>query len=465
LRAKQCHSACAKRSTERSEGGGERSWGPLGWRLLAAFVVAALSSVAVMAVGAVLAADRGLAAAEQATRQHTAEQVAAAVAAAYAEAGGWSAAAWDEAGTLAEGGGARLLVRDAAGGVVRSPGGGSGRGPGGPGGAGPHMVSAPVVVAGTQVGVVQLAFPAAVSASGRAVAWGWLSGAACVALAVALAASWFVNRRIARPLGRLAGAARAMARGDRTTRSAVSGPGELGELGRAFDSMVAAVARAEQARRALTSDVAHELRTPLTTLRAGLEELRDGLADPDPARLTALHDQTLRLGRVVDDLAQLAAAESAALSLRLAEVDLAQLARAALAAHAPRLDAAGLAVHTELTDGVLVRVDADRLHQALGNLLDNAERYTRPGDSVTVRVSAVGATAVVQVADTGPGIPADQLPRVFDRLWRGPDQCDVAGSGIGLAVVRELATAHGGTVEAASGPEGGTTFTIRLPLR
>jgi signal transduction histidine kinase len=437
-------------------------------------VVAALSSVLVMAVGAVLAADRGLAAAEQTTRHQTAEQVAGAVATAYADAGGWSGAALDTAVTLAEGAGARVLVRDVAGGVVRSPGGGSGPRPtapggpsglGGPGGSGPHTVGAPVVVSGTQVGSVQLAFPGAASSSGRAVAWGWLGGAACVALAVALAASWFVNRRIAQPLGRLAGAARAMARGDRTIRSAVSGPGELGELGRAFDSMIAEVATAEQARRALTSDVAHELRTPLTTLRAGLEELRDGLAEPDPARLTVLHDQTLRLGRVVDDLSQLAAAESAALSLRLAEVDLARIARAALASHAPRLDAAGLAVHTELTDGVLVHGDADRLHQALGNLLDNAERYTRTGDSVTVRVSAVGTTAVLQVADTGPGIPADVLPRVFDRLWRGPDRRDVGGSGIGLAVVRELVTAHGGTVEATSGTADGATFTIRLPLR
>jgi two-component system sensor histidine kinase BaeS len=83
--------------------------------------------------------------------------------------------------------------------------------------------------------------------------------------------------------------------------------------------------------------------------------------------------------------------------------------------------------------GVRVRGDVDRLHQALGNLLDNAERYARIGDSVTVRVSAVGTTAVLQVADTGPGIPADTLPRVFDRLWRGPDQRDVPGSGIGLA--------------------------------
>ena len=448
---------------------GDRTWGPLAWRLLAAFVAAALSSVVVMAAGAVVAADRGLAAAQETTWQQTADQVAEAVGIAYTEAAGWSGARLDRAAALAEGAGARLVVRDAAGQTVRSPGGGSGPGPGGagPGRAGPgrNGISALVVVAGTTVGAVQLVFPAAAGSSARGVAWGWIGVAAIVALAVALAASWFVSGQIVRPLGRLATAARTMARGDRSARSGVRAPGELGDLGRAFDTMVAEVSQAEQARRNLTADVAHELRTPLAMLRAGLEELRDGFADPDPARLTSLHDQTLRLGRVVDDLAELAAAESAALSLRLADVDLAALARTELASHAPRLEAAGLAARAELAEGVVVRADADRLHQALGNLLGNAERYLRAGDSVTVRVSTTGGEAVVQVADSGPGIPEDALPHVFDRLWRGRSHRDVAGSGIGLAVVRELVTAHGGTVEAASGPAGGATFTIRLPMR
>ena len=356
------------------------------------------------------------------------------------------------------------MVRDATGQTVRSPGGGPGSGPG-MAGAGRNRTSAPVVVAGTVVGAVQLVFPAAAGSSARGVAWGWIGVAAAVALSVALAASWFVSRQIVRPLGRLATAARAMARGDRSARSDVRAPGELGDLGRAFDTMVTEVSRVEQARRTLTADVAHELRTPLATLRAGLEELRDGLADPDPARLTSLHDQTLRLGRVVEDLAELAAAESAAPSLRLADVDLAALARAELASHAPRLESAGLAARAELAEGVVVRGDADRLHQAVGNLLDNAERYLRAGDSVTVRLFTTGGEAVVQVADSGPGIPDDELPHVFDRLWRGRGRQDAAGSGIGLAVVRELVTAHGGTVEATSGPAGGATFTIRLPTR
>ena len=145
-------------------------------------------------------------------------------------------------------------------------------------------------------------------------------------------------------------------------------------------------------------------------------------------------------------------------------MDLAELTRAALAARDAQLRAAGLQVQAELHPGVLVRGDADRLDQALGNLLTNAARYCRPGDQVTARVSAGDGQAVVEIADTGPGIPADELPHVFDRLWRGKTSNATSGSGIGLAVVRELVSAHGGTVTATSAP-GGATFTIRLPLQ
>ena len=245
----------------------------------------------------------------------------------------------------------------------------------------------------------------------------------------------------------------------------MAAPGELGELASTFDRMAEELARAEQVRRQLAADVAHELRTPLAALQAGLEELRDGLATPDPARLAGLHDQALRLGRVVGDLAELSAAESAALSLRMSDVDLAEVARAVLAARDAQLRAAGLQVNAELHQGVLVRGDADRLHQALGNLVANAARYCRPGDQVTARVRAADGQGVVEIADTGPGIPPDDLPHVFDRLWRGHASAATSGSGIGLAVVRELVTAHGGTVTATSPPDGGATFTIHLPLR
>jgi two-component system sensor histidine kinase BaeS len=123
-----------------------------------------------------------------------------------------------------------------------------------------------------------------------------------------------------------------------------------------------------------------------------------------------------------------------------------------------------LAVGSRLDGPALVRADADRLHQALGNLLANAARYCRPGDEVSVVVRSEADKAVLEVVDSGPGIPADELPHVFDRLWRGRAAKQVAGSGIGLAVAREIVVAHSGTIAAISSEGTGTTITIRLPL-
>lgn len=438
---------------------GRLGFGPLGRRLLVAFVAVALSSVAVLTVAALVATDQGLVAARRAEQQQVASRAAELAAAAYLASGGWAGADLAPVQALAEAAGAQLVVRDADAAMVWP-----GRGMGGPG---RHRVSsggvpAAVVVEGEQVGTVHLV-SAATGSGGRTVAWSWVGGAAVVALLVALAAGWFVSRLLADPLVRLAGAARRFAGGDRAARSGVRAPGELGEVAHAFDTMAAEVVRADAVRRRLAADVAHELRTPLAGLQAGLEELRDGLTPPDSVRLASLHDQALRLGRVVDDLAQLSAAEAAALSLRLGDVDLTDLVRSALAGQEPALRAAGLEVDRDLSGPVPVRADADRIHQAVANLFANAARYCRPGDRVSVKVSAVDGAGTVTVADTGPGIAPADLPHVFQRLWRGGGSHAVAGSGIGLAVVRELVTAHGGTVTADSPPGSGARFTIRLP--
>jgi len=441
-----------------------RPGGPLSRRLLAAFVLVALSSVVVLTVAALIGTDRGLASEHQAAREQAAARTTAAAAAAYGKAGGWRGA--DLTAAVAAAGAARLVIRDASGSMVWP---GRGMGPamgtdhsGNAAGSGGSVVEAAVVVGGQRVGTVRLAFPAG-AGGGRTVAWSWVIGAALVALAAALVVSGYVSRRLTRPLVTLAAAAHRFAAGDRAVRARIQAPGELGELAAAFDTMADEVGRAETVRRRLAADVAHELRTPLAGLQAGLEELRDGLRAPDTERLATLHDQTLRLGRVVQDLADLSAAEASALSLHLSDTDLADVARAALAAQRPALDAAGVHVEADLRTPVPVRADPDRLHQTVTNLLANAARYCRPGDRVTVRAQTTGATAVLVVADTGPGIPADELPHVFDRLWRGHHARSIAGSGIGLAVVRELVTAHRGTVTVESPPGHGTVATIRLP--
>ncbi|HEX6968136.1 MAG TPA: HAMP domain-containing sensor histidine kinase [Micromonosporaceae bacterium] len=430
----------------------------LGTRLLVAFLVVAFSSVTVLTVAALVGTERGLATAQRNERVQTARRAADAAADAYAAAGGWAGADLGSAQAVADAAGARLVVRDASNRMVWP-----GRGVGPAAGGSHQAVQSAVVVEGRLVGTVRLVFPTAAT-GGRTVAWSWVLGAAVVALVSAVLVSWYVSRRLTDPLVRLATAARRFAAGERSVRSGVVAPGELGEVADAFDTMADEVVRAETVRRQLAADVAHELRTPLAALQAGLEELRDGLREPDPARLAGLHDQALRLGRVVADLAELSAAEAAALSLHLVDTDLARIAADALAAQEPQLAAAGLAVSTDLAARLPVRADPDRLHQAVTNLLSNAARYCRPGDRVTVRARAADGTAVLEVADTGPGIAPEDLPHVFQRLWRGRDSRTIAGSGIGLAVVRELITAHGGVVDAESSLGRGTTFTIRLPL-
>lgn len=453
----------------------DRGLGPLGRRLLAAFVAVALASVAVLALIAIVGTVRGISAGETADRSAAAQSVAAAAASSYAAAGGWTGADLSAADDLAGAAGARLVVRDVSGQAVLAPGvgPGTGMGPGmgmgqgmGQGGSSTGVVSAPVVVDGQQVGTVLLGFGSSTSGAAQQVAWTWILLAAVVALLVAVAVAWWVTRRFTRPLVRLAAVADEVASGTLSARPSaqdMAEPGEIGELARAFATAAERVEESDAARTRMSADLAHELRTPLAVLQAGLEELRDGLEAPDPERLDALHRQSLRLGRVVDDLAELSAAESSTLSLRHERLDLAALAAQAVRESAPAASAAGLVLTSRSSGQVPVIGDEDRLHQVVGNLLSNAVRYCRPGDQVEVSTYADGALAVLEVVDSGPGIPAADLAHVFDRLWRGSADSDPSGSGIGLAVVRELVTAHGGRVSATSDGASGTTLRVELP--
>lgn len=439
--------------------------GQLGKRLLLAFVLVAVSSVLVLAGAALIGVDRGVHAAQQADREQLALAVATAAADAYQQAGGWDGAELSRSLALGNAASARLSIVDTDGTVLAGSGSGNPtRGNAGQAdSSGQGAATADVIVDGTRVGTVRVNLGGNSGTRILDVAWMWIVVAALVALTVAVAASWFVTRRLVRPIRSMTEAARSFGAGNRMVRTAGDAPGELGDLAHAFNDMADAVVRSDTERRNLTADVAHELRTPLAALQAGLEELRDGLIEPTPAGLAGLHDQSLRLGRVVADLAELSAVETAALSLNVAPVDLAALAADELSRAEPQLRAAGLATELENVGPVWVRADADRLHQAVGNLLANTARYCQKGDKVTLKALTDGGDAVLTVADTGPGIPAEELPHIFDRLWRGSAAEHIAGSGIGLALVREIVTSHGGTVRAVSAPGEGTAISLRLP--
>lgn len=480
-----------------------RRWGlgQLGRRLLAAFLLVALSSVAVLTAAALFGTARGISASAQQSRDATAAAAADAVATAYVDAGGWTGANLNQAEAIAASAGLQLVVqqpngtRSGASGIGPGEGVGAGSDGGGAGeeqlaasnsptgnagsgamtpgastdgaGDGPHAVTAPVVVEGTTVGLVRLVGSGSVTeGTAQRVAWTWILVAAGVAVAAALVMAWFVSRRLSAPLTDLTDTTRAFATGDRSvrpSRRSLNAPGELGELARSFSATADIVSRYELSRRRMTSDIAHEIRTPLSALQAGLEEVRDGLVPADAAVLTGLHAQSQRLARIIDDLSQLSEAETAELSLHLSRVDLATLVADAVAAATPALHNAGMTVEVEGTGPVVVEADAGRIHQALSNLLMNTVRHCRAGDRVTVTTAIRRGDAVVTVTDDGPGIAAADLPHVFDRLWRGTTDSDRGGLGIGLAVVQAVAHAHRGTVEVASDATG-TTFTLRLPL-
>jgi two-component system sensor histidine kinase BaeS len=437
--------------------------GALGIRLFLAFAVVAMSSVLVLTGAALIGVDRGVQAGQQAEHQRVAEAAADAAAAAYESAGGWPGADLTRAMGISDAASARVAILDAAGSAVASTSGGRGPARGMGMGMSPEAIVVPVVVDGAQVGSVKAMFPAMTTSRVVDVAWSWILVAAIVALIVAFAASWVVTRLLVGPIQAMTGAAQRFTAGDRQSRVRVRAPGELGELARAFNGMADEVVQSDRDRRNLTADVAHELRTPLAALQAGLEELRDGLAEPTPESLVGLHDQSLRLGRVVADLAELSEAETADTSLQLALIDLALVAENEVSLHEPQLRAAGLQTTIAIAGPLMVRADSDRLHQAIGNLLANTTRYCAPGDTVTVTLTAEANYAVLKIADTGPGISAGDLPHIFERLWRGSAAQHIPGSGIGLAVVREIISRHGGTVAATSSQGEGTTLIIRLP--
>jgi signal transduction histidine kinase len=273
-----------------------------------------------------------------------------------------------------------------------------------------------------------------------------VAAVASVVLAVILA------RMLAHPLAEVGGAARRIAEGDYAARVPRGGPEELTSLADSFNQMASSLERQEVMRRDFIANAAHELRTPLTNLQGYLEALRDGVITADRATYESLWDEAERLVRLSHSLDALAEGDAATSSPILVDLDLAAAIRAALDLAGPTLDRAGLQLIVEVPDRLAARANPDHLAQVLGNLLSNAARYTPAGGTVTVRAERRPADLLVSVANTGEGIPAEDLDRVFERFYRVEKSRDRAlgGAGIGLAVVKQLVEAEGGQVGAES---------------
>jgi signal transduction histidine kinase len=266
--------------------------------------------------------------------------------------------------------------------------------------------------------------------------------------------------RIARPLGDLIEAAEQVERGDYTTRLRARGPREVRKLANAFNAMSARLESSENERRRLLADVTHELRTPLTVIQGNLEALIDGVRPTDGPHLQAILDDTHVLERLIDDLRTISLAEAGALALHREPTELGALVRDTTASFEAAAAAAGVTLRVDAAELPEISVDPIRVREILTNIVANALRYTPRGGSVTVTVTPWPDHATVAVRDTGAGIAPDVLRHVFDRFTRSPES---PGAGLGLAIAKSLVTAHGGTIEATSGPAQGTEIRFTLP--
>lgn len=438
------------------------SFSPIARRLALLIALVALVALGLLAVATLVFANNDVTTLSGRQRTDLGQAVATAVKVSYGQANGWNAAHLSPALTLASNAGVAVQVRDSAGSLVASA---------TPPSVRPESLGAPlvlpVVADGARVGTVSVrtsttGIEAASGSLRRALASG-IGWSALVLAILAVIAGIVFARRITRPVVALTAVARAMASGNRGARVAdIHAIGELSDLSTAFNQMADTLEREDQLRRILVADVAHELRTPLAILQATTEAMADGVTVPSASTLSSLHDETLRLGRIVADLEVLSSAEAAGLALHVTDVDLAAVAGAAAEGLRSQAETLGLSLLLELRQAT-VRGDKNRLHQVITNLLTNAIKFTPAGGSITLSVAPRAGCATVVVRDTGRGIPRQDISHVFERFWRGPGVRNTAGSGVGLAVVQELVSAHSGQVTVTSDEGEGARFVVTIP--
>ncbi len=279
--------------------------------------------------------------------------------------------------------------------------------------------------------------------------------ASLVTLALAAALSFLLTRKVLNPLTQMTGITRKIASGDYTVRVGISSKDEIGELASAFNRMADSLRRVEQLRKTMVIDVAHELRTPLTNIRGYLEALSDGVVPPSKETFELLHEETIRLAKLVEDLLQLAEADASRGTLRRSKIELLDLASQALDLFRPKFAAKGILVKMDLSDaGCQVQADPDKLAQVFRNLLQNAWQYTPNGGNVRISAVRLPGWIKIMIANTGEGITKEDLPFIFERFYRGEKSRSRqhGGAGIGLAIVKEFIEAHGGQVSVESSP-------------
>ena len=284
-----------------------------------------------------------------------------------------------------------------------------------------------------------------------------------IAVGLALVMVQLLARGATSPLREMMAATQAMSHGDYSARVETASRDEVGSLAEAFNVMAGQLDTVEKQRRDLVANVSHELRTPIAALQVNLENLVDGVTEPDEASLGVMLRQTERLGRLVSQLLSLARLEAGEVPLDLAPVSLTNLAErvreeALLANDSPP-------VLLDMPTNLTIVADAERLHQVLANLVDNARRFSPIDRPINVSGTRVGTEVEIRVTDEGPGIPADQRSKVFERFHRVDEHRSQArgGTGLGLAIAKWIVELHGGSIEATENQPTGCAMVVRLP--
>ncbi|UJF33519.1 sensor histidine kinase [Paenibacillus hexagrammi] len=283
---------------------------------------------------------------------------------------------------------------------------------------------------------------------------------------LAIAVLYIVSRHFVKPLQQMSRTAEALATGDFSRRVPVRGQDEIASLAGSLNRMAGKLETVEEGRKRFLSEISHELRTPLTTIRASLQGVVDGVVEPQDSRefIEVSLAETKRLSKLVDDLLQLSSFDEKRVTLNVSETDLVQLSREVVTGLTMKAKAKQIELNVELAEGpVLLSVDTDRIKQVLLNLLDNAINHIPEGSSAGIRFRYLKQDCWMEVWDSGPGIPLDKLPHLFDRFYKADESRNRTGAGLGLAICKSIVEAHGGFIRVTSAATKGTVFSIYLP--
>lgn len=290
----------------------------------------------------------------------------------------------------------------------------------------------------------------------------WIAALGGVLIAILL--GLLITRSLTRPIRELTHATHEMAQGRLTQQIPVRSQDELGELAQSFNQMSADLARSNQSRKQMTADIAHDLRNPLTVINGYLESLQDGKLKPTPERFAVMQAEVQHLQRLVEDLRTLSLADAGELKLHLEPTLISDLLNRVAEAYRHQAEQNQIEIKVDADPNLTeIHLDPARMEQVLGNLVSNALRYTSQGGEIRLEAKQLNGSLSVSVIDNGSGIPADILPHIFERSFRGDTSRSGSESGLGLAIAKSIVELHGGRITPKSA-KNGTSFQIIFPM-